>query len=52
MKCTAYTYHVTLMAKCTHPLKLLPSAMFSYVQIQISRDGFMLRFIWCSWTAI
>ena len=48
MDCTAYTYYVTLMAKCMyawlhHLLKLLTSAMFFHVPIQVNQDDFMLR---------
>ena len=51
MNCTAFIYYITLMAKCTcaslhHLLKLLPSALLSYVPIQVSQDGFMSRLIW------
>ena len=50
MNCTAYPYYITLMAKCTcaclhHLLKLLTSAMFCHVPIQVNQDGFMLRVI-------
>ena len=50
MNCMAYTYYVTLMAKCMcvslhHSLKLLISAMFFHVLIQVNQDDFMLRLI-------
>ena len=49
-ECMAYTYYVTLMAKCTctwlhHPLKLLTSTIFFHVPIQVNQDDFMLRLI-------
>ena len=43
-------YYVTIMAKCTcawlhQLLKLLTSAIFGHVLIQVKQDGFMLRLI-------
>ena len=50
MNCTAFTYYVTLMAKCTcawlhHPLKLLPLSALLSCTDSSHQDGLMLRLV-------
>ena len=57
MNCTAYTYYITLMAKCTctwlyRPLKLLLSTFFALYRFKLARMTSCCDLYACSWAVI